>query len=129
MTKQSDDPVSEYMARVKTAAGGLPPRQRDELLRDLREHIDTARQALPSESEVEIRGILDRLGDPFDIVEAAEDEHGLRRSSGDRSAMIRNVDGKKVAMIIAGVIFAVLIIILIFGVFFIGGGSLPTPDP
>jgi len=128
MTKQ-DDPVSEYMARVRTAAGGLPPRQRDELLRDLREHIDTARQDLPSESEAEVRDILDRLGDPFDIVEAAEDEHGSRRPDGDRSGVIRKVDRRRITMIVAGVILAVLVMILIIFVFFIGGGSSPTAGP
>ncbi|HWG98057.1 MAG TPA: hypothetical protein VNV66_01770 [Pilimelia sp.] len=71
MTHQSERLVAEYLEQVATAAGDLPGARRDELLRDLREHIDTERSALPIETEAEVRTILERLGPPEAIAAAA----------------------------------------------------------
>jgi hypothetical protein len=62
--------VHEYLTAVARAAADLPAVHRDELLTDLREHIAVARsQHEPTEAGV--RTILDRLGHPLAIVDAA----------------------------------------------------------
>jgi hypothetical protein len=62
--------VHSYLAAVADAAADLPAVVREELLADLREHIAVARvQHAPTEAGV--RTILDRLGHPVAIVEAA----------------------------------------------------------
>jgi hypothetical protein len=62
--------VHDYLTAVAYAAADLPAVHRDELLTDLSEHIAVARsQCAPTEAGV--RTILDRLGHPFAIVDAA----------------------------------------------------------
>ncbi|MBW6433794.1 hypothetical protein KZ829_08600 [Actinoplanes hulinensis] len=76
---QTDQLVADYLARVGRAAAGLPAGRREELLADLREHIDIARAESGAETEAEIRTILDRLGDPESIVAAADTQTDLPR--------------------------------------------------
>lgn len=74
MTTTNDALVDGYLAHVERATAGLPPERRDELVRDLREHIETERAGLTTDSEAGIRAILERLGDPDMIArEAAAD--------------------------------------------------------
>jgi hypothetical protein len=73
---QTDNLVAEYLARVERAAAGLTPARREELLRDLREHIDIERADSPDDSEAHLRTILDRLGDPEVIAAAADTPTG-----------------------------------------------------
>jgi uncharacterized membrane protein len=73
MTQTNDALVDEYLAHVARATAGLPPERRDELIRDLREHIDTERAELTDDSEAGVRAILERLGDPDMIAREAAD--------------------------------------------------------
>lgn len=82
MTQQCDDIVAEYLAQVERAAAELPPHHRNELLRDLREHIDTERAMLATETEAQVRTILDRLGEPDAIAAAADARESLPGSTG-----------------------------------------------
>ncbi|MBX6751400.1 MAG: hypothetical protein IRY85_17345 [Micromonosporaceae bacterium] len=68
---RGDDLVAEYLDRVRAAAAGLDPARREELIQDLREHIEAARAELSTETEEDIRAILDRLGDPTAIAAEA----------------------------------------------------------
>jgi hypothetical protein len=62
--------VHNFLAAVADAAADLPAAVREELLADLREHIAVARvQYAPTEAGV--RTILDRLGHPVAIADAA----------------------------------------------------------
>jgi hypothetical protein len=62
--------VRDYLTAVASAAADLPAVHRDELLADLSEHIAVARsQCEPTEAGV--RTILERLGHPLAIVDAA----------------------------------------------------------
>ena len=68
--------VDEWLSALEQAAAAvLPPDRRRELLADLREHIAVARAELQPETEVGVRTILDRLGDPDVIVAEARDDH------------------------------------------------------
>lgn len=65
MTVTTNPLVADYLRRLETASRGLPKGQREELLADIREHID---QALgPESSDAAVRTVLDRLGAPEDI--------------------------------------------------------------
>ncbi len=76
----TDQLIAGYLARVELAAAGLPPARREELLRDLREHIDISRaESGDDDSEVAVRTILDRLGDPETIVAAADTQPSIPR--------------------------------------------------
>ncbi|MEV0898306.1 hypothetical protein [Actinoplanes sp. NPDC049802] len=76
---QTDQLVADYLARVERAATRLPAGRREELLADLREHIEIARAESGAETEAEIRTILDRLGDPESIVASADTQTDLPR--------------------------------------------------
>src|SRR4051794_27173499 len=77
MTERNDVLVADYLSRVSRATAGLPPEQRDELLRDLREHIEAGRAELSEDTEAQVRDILERLGEPSVIARAAAEDAGL----------------------------------------------------
>lgn len=71
MSDSVDQVVNGYLSRLDAAAANLPPGQRAELLHEIREHIDAARAAGAAADEATVRTMLDRLGEPEDIVAAA----------------------------------------------------------
>ncbi|BAL87414.1 hypothetical protein AMIS_21940 [Actinoplanes missouriensis 431] len=73
---QTDNLVADYLARVERAAAGLRPDRREELLRDLREHIAVERAESGDDSETHVRTVLERLGDPEAIAAAADTPTG-----------------------------------------------------
>lgn len=58
-----------WLERVEHLAADLPPGTRSELVADLREHLDAALGA--DADGAEVGAVLDRLGDPADVVAAA----------------------------------------------------------
>lgn len=91
-----------------------------ELVRDLREHIETSRADLPAETEAQVRGILERLGDPGGIARAAAEETGL--PLGDRQAP-KPRRGLRIVAVVVGVV--VLLVGALFLVQDNRGGSVP----
>lgn len=61
--------ATAWLARVEQLAVALPDPERAELLADLSDHLDRALGTDPTSEEVAL--VLDRLGDPADIVAAA----------------------------------------------------------
>jgi uncharacterized membrane protein len=60
--------VNDYLRAVEQALAGVPANRRAELLADLSEHISAKRAELgPEETEVEVRSILELLGDPDEV--------------------------------------------------------------
>lgn len=70
-TSPVDHVVTDYLKRLEAAAASLPPARRMELLQEIREHIEAARAAGAAADEATVRTMLDRLGEPEDIVAAA----------------------------------------------------------
>jgi uncharacterized membrane protein len=63
----------DYLGRLHAAAWGLPAQRRDELVAEVREHIDEAlrsERAAGRSGEVVVRNVLERLGPPEEIVRA-----------------------------------------------------------
>jgi hypothetical protein len=63
--------VTDYLNRLAAAAAALPADRRAELLAEIGEHIEAARAAGAAPDEAALRTLLDRLGDPTEIVAAA----------------------------------------------------------
>ncbi|HVQ96416.1 MAG TPA: hypothetical protein VMU51_35690 [Mycobacteriales bacterium] len=82
MTASPPNPlVEDYLTRLAAAASILPADQRAELLAGIREHIDAARAAAgDTGGEAAVRSLLDRLGDPAEIVAAAIEPPGSHGS-------------------------------------------------
>jgi len=74
MTDYSDAVVAEYLRRLDVAAAPLPPDRRTELVAEIAEHIAHARASGQAPDEATLRELLDRLGEPDDIVAEARDE-------------------------------------------------------
>ncbi|HEX6234496.1 MAG TPA: hypothetical protein VFZ63_15320 [Jiangellaceae bacterium] len=74
MSASVDQLVNDYLSRLSVAAASLPPGRRAELLQEIREHIDSARAAGAAADEATVRTMLDRLGEPEEIVAAAQEE-------------------------------------------------------
>jgi hypothetical protein len=64
--------VEDYLRRLEEAAAHLQPARRTELVAEIREHIDAALRAEDEADEVAVRNVLERLGPPEEIAEAAE---------------------------------------------------------
>jgi uncharacterized membrane protein len=71
-TMETDRLVDEYLRRLERAATHMQRARRDELVAEIRGHIDTALGQEQAAGEAAVRNVLDRLGPPEDIVEAAE---------------------------------------------------------
>lgn len=64
-----------YLREVERGLAPLPRGRRDEVVADLREHLDASIGA--AESEADVRNVLDRLGEPRDVAAAALAEAGV----------------------------------------------------
>jgi uncharacterized membrane protein len=67
----ADRLIEDYLRRLRTTARRLPRKSREDLLAQVRAHIAEARAAGETDSEVVTRNLLERLGDPGQIVAAA----------------------------------------------------------
>jgi hypothetical protein len=80
--------VRDYLGRLHAAGWGLAPARRDELVAEVREHIEEALRAERSagrHGEAVVRNVLERLGPPEEIVRAESesqqyDAHGATPS-------------------------------------------------
>src|SRR6185369_1777940 len=70
-TRRGDELVADYLDQVRQSGSRLSQARRDELVEDLRQHIAAERAELAAETEVEVRTLLERLGDPAAIVAEA----------------------------------------------------------
>ncbi|WP_432981723.1 HAAS signaling domain-containing protein [Dactylosporangium sp. CA-233914] len=68
-----DDLVNDYLRAVEQALAGVPAHRRAELLADLSEQLAAKRAELApgKETEIEVRSILELLGDPEEVAAEA----------------------------------------------------------
>ena len=71
-TTETDRLIDDYLRRLEHAAAHLQRARRTELVAEIRGHIETALSQEQAASEAAVRNVLERLGSPEDIVEAAE---------------------------------------------------------
>ena len=71
----ADQLVADYLRRLREAARALPADRREELIEEITAHIAEARAegAAAGGDPLAVRNILDRLGDPAEIVRTAAD--------------------------------------------------------
>ena len=71
-TMETDRLIDDYLRRLEHAAAHMQKARRAELVAEIRGHIDTALRQEQAAGEAAVRNVLDRLGPPEDIVEAAQ---------------------------------------------------------
>jgi hypothetical protein len=108
--------VNDYLHRLDSALRPLPGNRRQQLLADVTEHLTEARAQLPNQSEAAIRELLDRVGQPEDIAEAAMTDGPSRKRHFDRRLLV-GVIGLAIAAAIA------------IPLVMTGSGSQPPPKP
>jgi uncharacterized membrane protein len=73
MNVHTDPLVDDYLRRLDAAASALPAYRRDELVSEIRDHIQEALRQDPAGDEAAVRSTLERLGSPEEIAAAAAD--------------------------------------------------------
>ena len=71
-TMETDRLIDDYLRRLERAAAHMQRARRTELVAEIRGHIETALAEEQAAGEAAVRNVLDRLGPPEEIVEAAE---------------------------------------------------------
>jgi hypothetical protein len=70
--------VDRYLHELKLDLGDLPRSRQNELVAEIREHIDIALAEESTRGEADVRNVLERLGDPADIAKEAHERMGIR---------------------------------------------------
>jgi hypothetical protein len=70
-TSEADKLVQRYLARLDAALQGIDASRREEILADVREHIEQGRDELDTDDAVDVRALLNRVGDPAAIAAEA----------------------------------------------------------
>jgi hypothetical protein len=92
MTTATHPLVDDYLGRLEHAARPLPRHKRDELVAEIRAHLDAGLEQAATEAEV--RNLLNDLGEPANIVAAAQpDPPGKRPGTNGIVALILLVTG------------------------------------
>jgi hypothetical protein len=69
----ADQLIEGYLARLRTAAADLPSDVREELVNDVRIHLQEARARQAEETDASILNLFDRLGEPSVLVAEARE--------------------------------------------------------
>jgi hypothetical protein len=73
MKAHTDPLVDDYLRRLDAAASRLPADQREELVSEIRDHLQEALRQTPAGDQAAVPNALERLGSPEEIVAAAAD--------------------------------------------------------
>jgi Domain of unknown function (DUF4190) len=114
MNVHTDPLADDYLRRLDAAASALPAHRRDELITEIREHLQEALRQAPASDEAAVRNVLERLGPPEEIVAAATDS-----APPDQLVVpFRETNGSAVVSVLLGVLwFAGIgsVLALVFG--------------
>jgi hypothetical protein len=73
MNVHTDPLIDDYLRRLQAAAAPLPAHRRDELVSEIRDHLQEAQRRAPADDTAAVRNALERLGSPEEIAAAALD--------------------------------------------------------
>jgi Domain of unknown function (DUF4190) len=101
MNVHTDPLVDDYLRRLDAAASALPAHQREELISEIRDHLQEALRREPASDEAAVRNLLERLGPPEEIAAAAADP----APPGHLVAPVRDTNGSAVASVLLAVLW------------------------
>lgn len=73
-TPLADRLVSDYLQRLDSALAGVAPDRRDEIVGEIRSHIEEQRAALHDETDADVYNLLERVGEPYALANTARSE-------------------------------------------------------
>ena len=101
MNVHTDPLVDDYLRRLDAAASALPAHRRDELITEIRGHLQEALRQAPASNEAAVRNVLERLGPPEEIVAAATDS----APPDQLVAPFRETNGSAILSVLLGVLW------------------------
>jgi Domain of unknown function (DUF4190) len=113
MKVHTDPLVDDYLRRLNAAASTLPADERDELVSEIREHLEEALRQYPAGDQAAVHNALERLGSPEEIAAAAADP-----APGQPAGAVSQINGLAIASVVLAVLwFAGLgaVLALVFG--------------
>ena len=113
MKVHTDPLVDDYLRRLNAAASTLPADERDELVAEIREHLEEALRQYPAGDQAAVHNALERLGSPEEIAAAAADP-----AAGQPAGAVSQINGLAIASVVLAVLwFAGLgaVLALVFG--------------
>ena len=113
MKVHTDPLVDDYLRRLDAAASRLPADQREELVSEIRDHLQEAIGQTPTGDQAAVRNALERLGSPEEIAAAAADP-----GPGQPAGAASQINGLAIASVLVAVLwFAGLgaLLALVFG--------------
>jgi hypothetical protein len=102
MNAHTDPLVDDYLRRLDAAASVLPTHQREELIAEIRDHVQEAMRQSATSDEATVRNVLERLGPPEEIVRAATDSPPSAQYA---AAPSKETNGAAVASVLLGVLW------------------------
>jgi hypothetical protein len=93
-------PHDDYLRRLDAAASALPAHRREELVSEIRGHLQEALRQAPAGDETAVRNMLERLGPPEEIV-AATDPAAPDQLVG----AFRETNGSAIVSVVLGVLW------------------------
>src|SRR5947209_19869318 len=100
MTYEPEPEIQRYLERLSTAARHLPRGQRSELVTEIEQHIREALLEAHVDNEAEMLTLLDQIGEPDEIAEAAAGPRTATRSTAMETGAI-------VLLLLGGFLFVV----------------------
>ena len=101
MTVTTDPLADDYLRRLDAAASALPAHQREELVSEIRGHLQEGLRQAPAGDEAAVRNLLERLGPPEEIVSAATDPAAPDQLVG----AFRETNGSAIVSVVLGVLW------------------------
>ena len=101
MNVHTDPQVDNYLRRLDKAASALPAHRRQELISEIRDHLQEALRQTPAGDEAAVRNMLERLGPPEEIAAAAADS----APSDQLVAPFRETNGSAIVAVVLGVLW------------------------
>ena len=101
MNVHADPQVDDYLRRLDAAASALPAHRRDELISEIRDHLQEGLRQAPAGDETAVRNLLERLGPPEEIAAAAADS----APSDQLVAPFRETNGSAIVAVVLGVLW------------------------
>jgi hypothetical protein len=100
MNVTTDPLADDYLRRLDAAASALPAHRREELVSEIRDHLQEALRRAPASDETAIRNMLERLGPPEEIAAAAADA-----TPPDQLAPYKETNGSAIVSVVLGVLW------------------------
>jgi hypothetical protein len=100
MKVHTDPLVDDYLRRLDAAASRLPADQREELVSEIRDHLQEALRQTPTGDQAAVRNALERLGSPEEIAAAAADP-----APGQPAGAASQINGLAIASVLVAVLW------------------------